>query len=144
MWHLSPLLHTVVTFAYFKPFGIANLAMRYWNYYIQSMRKNLYFPYFLTGISSASETFLIVFSSETNSKAKLGNPIPSMFLLIESRLGWFLSLLINCCRNCILRASNTRFHGDILVAQTTNYITEVVIKYFSYLKTLSYGFSIFQ
>ena len=84
------------------------------------------FLIFLTGISSASETFLIVFSSETNSKAKLGNPIPSMFLLIESRLGWFLNLLIDCCRNCILRASNTNFHGDILVAQTANDFTEVI------------------
>ena len=76
-----------------------------------------------------------------NSKWKLWHPILSMFLLIERMLGWLLNLLIAV--KTFLRANNTWFCGDILVTQIKNYITEVVIKYFSYLKILSYGFSIF-
>ena len=53
-----------------------------------------------------------------------------------------ISEFVDCCRYCILRVSNTWFCGDISVAQTLNYITEVVITYFGYMKNFSYGFPI--
>ena len=121
-------LNTGVTFAYFKPFGYceldnAFLKLLYTKYEI----KSLFSLIVLTSIISVWEAFLIF--NLLTSKTKL-----------ERRM---ISKFIYSCRNCILRVSKTWFCGNTSVAQTSNYITEVVIKYFSFWKIFSYGFSIF-
>ena len=102
MSDLSSSLNTGVTSAYFKPFGYceldnALLKLLYTKYEI----KSLFSLIILISMFSLWEAFLtlnlltslIVSSNETNSKAKPGHHILSVFLWIERMLKWFLNFL---------------------------------------------------
>ena len=133
--------------------GIANLTMRHWKLkllYTKYETKSLFSLIILTGISSAWEallllnllTSLIVSSKENKFESKTMTSY-SLHVFINREDAGIISKFINSCRNCILGASNTWLYGHISVSKTSNYITEVAIKHFSYWKIFSYGFSIF-
>ena len=50
----------------------------------------------------------------------------SLYVFINKEDAGMISEFIDYCRNCILRASKTWFCGDISVAQTSNYITDII------------------
>ena len=148
----SSFLNTGVTSAYFKRFGYYELENALLKLlYRKDEIKSLFSLIISTGISSVWKVFLILnlltslffFFQWNKFESKTGTSY-SLHVFINREDAGMISEFIDCCSNCILGASNIWFCGSVLVAQTSKYITEIVIKYFSYLKIFSHGFPIFR
>ena len=125
--------------------SIANLLTLYWNYSMQSMRSIFISLIILTDISFVREAFLTLnFFNCFFQWNKLESKTRTSYFLHDFINREDAGMIFDWSRNWILRRSNTWFLRDILVAQTTKYITEMLLNISAIWRSSINGFSIFR